>query len=287
MEHAFRLSYRPDRRRQHGDGLMGALTLVPSNGLPPARARLVNLTRRISDAEKRLRTLQDGKNQLAAELGRAAGAKAELQELVNFDAVRLVDRLRDGGQWLLSSFGNARARELAASLSESRIQAAVGETALASVTGEIAALEREVADLKAAKSEAVTAVLIEAADGFRADLLIAIDDLRQAMTILAGLDRVTARGDGSWSPRERIAVEIPALGTLPAQVCVAPHSMVDKAQSTLLAFAAELDSNPLADIENLKFQHVAGNEDSGKTTYAEFTSAERQMIDLERASGVK
>jgi hypothetical protein len=180
---------------------MGALIPFGGGSLPHARQALVVLNNRIADAEKRLRTLQNGKDALAAELGRAAGAKAELQSLVAYDAVRLVDRLRDGGQWLLSSFGNARARELSASLSESRIQAAVGETALASVVEEISVLEREVSDLKAQKPDVVRAVMIESAGGFRSDLLTAIDDLREAMVVLAALDKITAEAMAAGSPK--------------------------------------------------------------------------------------
>jgi hypothetical protein len=265
---------------------MNALALISPPGLPPARARLVSLNDRITDAERRLRTLRDGKTALAAELGRAAGAKAELQQLVAYDAVRLVDRLRDGGQWLLSSFGNARARELSASLSESRIQAAVGETALVSVGEEIAVLEREVADLRLQKPDATRAVLLEASDGFRTDLLLAIDDMRQALVILSALDKITARSDGSYAPNERVVVEIPALAGLPVQTVIAPNSSIQNAQSILMDFAAELDSNPLADVETLKFQHVFGHEDDGRTLYSDLSRAERSAVDLARAQGV-
>jgi hypothetical protein len=137
------------------------------------------------------------------------------------------------------------------------------------------------------KPYAVRAVLVESADGFRADLLIAIDDLRQAMTVLAALDRVTARSDGSWSPNERIAVEVPALATMPAQPVVAPNSMIEKAKNIWGSYSAALDKDVLANIENLRFPHVIGNEDDGKTSYADLSRVERQIIDFERASGVK
>jgi hypothetical protein len=130
----------------------------------------------------------------------------------------------------------------------------------------------------------VRGVLLEASDGFRADLLIAIDDMRQAMTILAALDRVTARSDGSWSPNDRIAVEVPGLATMPAQPVVAPNSMIEKAKNTWVSYAAALDKDALANIETLRFPHVIGNEDDGKTTYAEYSRVERQIIDFERAS---
>jgi cell division protein FtsB len=204
---------------------MGALTIIQGGSLPPARARLVALNEKIVAAEKQLRTLRAGEAALASELGRAAEAKAELQDLVNADAVRLVDRLRNGGQWMLSAFGNSRAKELSASLSESRIQGAVGEKALASIGEEIAILEREIADLKAQKQDAVRGVLIEAAGGgARYDLMTAIDHLREAMCVLVALDRATAHSDGSWMPNDRVTVEVPELGGLPAQVIAVPSA---------------------------------------------------------------
>jgi hypothetical protein len=264
---------------------MGALALIPSTGLPPARQALVVLNNRISDAERRLRTLQAGKDELAKELGRAAGAKAELQSLVAYDAVRLVDRLRDGGQWLLSSFGNARARELSASLSESRIQAAVGETALASVTEEIAGLEREVSDLKAQKPDMIRAVLSESAVGFRADLASLMDDLRQTLTILSALDELTARTTGEWQPDQRVVVTLPSVGGAPEQVAVCPHSAIERAKAIWSGFAADLDSDALSNVEDLTFPHVLGNEDDGKVLYHLLSETERRQVDFRAAQG--
>jgi hypothetical protein len=265
---------------------MGALALVPSSSLPHARQALVVLNNRVTDAEKRLRTLQGGKDALAAELGRAAGAKSELQQLVAFDAVRLVDRLRDGGQWMLSSFGNARARELSASLSESRIQAAVGEAALASVSEEIAGLEREISDLKARKPDAIRAVLSESSVGFHADLAILMDDLRQTLTTLAALDEITARTNGEWAPDKRLTVVLPAVGGAHEQVVVCPHAAIERAQSIWAGFAADLDSDALSNVENLTFPHVLGTEDSGKVLYHEMSSTERHHVDVAHAQGV-
>jgi hypothetical protein len=265
---------------------MGAISLISPGGLPPARSRLVDLNRRISDAERHLATLQRGKVALAAELSRAAEAKLELQELVDNDAVRLVDRLRSGGQWLLSSFGStARARELAVSLSESGLQAAVGEKALASVGEEIAELERSIADMKASKSEAIKAVLVEVASGYRADLNAVADDLRQTLVILSALDRLTAVSDGEYRPDRRITVTIPAVGGLREQVVVAPTTATGKARNIWSAFAAELDKDPLATIENLRFPSIRGDEDEGKVTYSEMSPGERRQVDLAFAQG--
>jgi hypothetical protein len=264
---------------------MGALTLIQT-ALPPARAQLVDITRRLSDAEKQLRTLRAGEAALASELGRAAEAKAELQELVDADAVKLVDRLRNGGQWLLSSFGNARAKELSASLSESRIQGAVGEKALASIGEEIAVLEREIADLKAQKQDDVRAVLIEAGGGFRYDLQTALDHVREAMVALSALDRLTAMTDGSWTPNERIVIEIPALGGMPATAVVVPEASVAAAANVWTKYHQTIAEYPLASVDEMLFPPVNPNADDGVVEYSRLSKTERSMVDQNRANGV-
>jgi hypothetical protein len=266
---------------------MGVLALIPTNrdSAPPARAALIAINDKIADAEKRLATLQSGRARLAAELSRAAGAKAELQELVAYDAVRLVDRLRDGGQWLLSSFGNARARELAASPSESRIQAAVGETALVAAAEEISVLERDLSEMKAAKPDRVRAVLIESSVGFHTDLAILIDDLRQVLTILGALDVLTERSNGEYRPDTRIVVTLPPIGGGPETAIVAPAAAIKKAKAVWAGFASELEKDALANVEAITFPHVSGEEDAGKIVYHEMSPAERRQVDLAHAQG--
>jgi hypothetical protein len=266
---------------------MGALTIIQGGSLPPARAQLVDITRRIRDSERHLETLQSGKVALASELGRAAEAKAELQELVNADAVRLVDRLRSGGQWMLSTFGNARAKELSASLSESRIQAAVGEKALTSIGEEIAVLEREIVDLKAQKQDAVRAVLIESSGGFRYDLMTALDHVRDALVALVAMDRVTARTDGSWTPNERIVVEIPALAGMPAQAVAVPEASVAAAVNVWTKYQQTIGEQPLASAEALAFPIVNPDADAGLISYDRLTATERKAVDQSRSGVMK
>jgi hypothetical protein len=262
---------------------MSALIPVVGNGLPPSRRALVDLDKRVRAAERRLATLRSGKAAPASELGRAAEAKSELNDLVAADAVRLVDRLRSGGQFLLSSFGNSRAKELSASLSSSRLQAAVGEKALASVSEEIADLERSIADMMRARAEATRAVLIESAGGFRTEFLTAIENLRDAMTTLEALDRVTTIKDGHYRPTDRVVVEVPAFGSLPEQAIVSPEACIERAEGISRDYSIELESNPLADIENLHFPPVNGNEDEGRILYDQMTRTERNAVDKLRS----
>jgi chromosome segregation ATPase len=178
---------------------VNALTILSPGGLPPARRALVDITRRINDARRHLDRLQSGKAALERELGRVVEAKAELQSLVAADAESLVDRLRAGASWVLSGVTQARTHSVAAQLNQSRVEASVGEAALSSVTGEIAELERQIAEMQSSKADLVRSVLLESAGGFRSDLATAIENLREAMAILCALDRITAPSDGSYT----------------------------------------------------------------------------------------
>jgi hypothetical protein len=265
---------------------MGALALIAPDNVPRARRALIDLNAKILDAERRLSTLQSERNALASELGRAASAKKELAELVDVDAGKLLDRLRSGAQWALSAFGNSRAKELAAALSESRLQSAVGERALESAAEEIATLERSLSEMKAAKPDRIRAVMLEASVGFHTDLAILIDDLRQVLTVVAALDAITARSNGEWRPDPRVVVTLPPIGGAPEQAIVAPAAAIKKAQAVWAGFASALEKDALSNVENLEFPHVSGNEDAGKIVYHEMSATERHQVDLARAQGV-
>jgi hypothetical protein len=174
-----------------------------------------------------------------------------------------------------SSLGSPRAMTLVAQLCESRIQHDIGAKALAEIEADIAVSEREISDMKGRKNDAILSVMKEASAGFVADLAILADDLRQLLVTLPAVDRLTARSTGDWSPTERVVVTLPSVGGVPEQVVVAPNSAIEKAKTIWAGFAAELSP------------HVIGNEDDGKTTYAELSRVERQAIDLAHASGVK
>jgi cell division protein FtsB len=266
---------------------MGALALIPSTGLPPARARLVNLTRRISDAEAQLDRLTRGRDQLRAELSRADIAKVELDSLISEDASSLVGKLRSGASWALAHFGSARAQNLVASLSESQVQLGVGTKALTAIEAEIAVSEREVADLKSGKADLVRAVLLESAGGFRSDLATSIENLRESMAILAALGRITARSDGSFTSNDRVVVEIPALGGLPAQAVSVPESSIATALRVWGKYSQTLGDNPLSSADEMKFPPVNPHADEGLVLYDRLTATERNRVDQDRAQGVK
>jgi hypothetical protein len=256
-------------------------------GIPKARANLVALNDSIADTEKRLRTLQDGKTALERELGRASAAREELAELVAADAKSLVDRLRSGATWALSAITQTRTHSVAAQLNQCRVEASVGEKALDAAAEEISALQRDLADFKGRKQSAILSVVQEASSGYVADIAVLADDLRQLLAIVGGLDRLTTRNNtGEFVPTSRITVTLPGLGGVPEQVVVAPNSSIEEAKKIWGKFAAALDKDALASVDDLVFPHCNGTEDSSTTVYSELSSVERRAVDMSHALGV-
>jgi hypothetical protein len=105
---------------------MGALALIPNGAPPPARAALVDLNKRITNAEAKLDRLVQNLDRLRSELSRADSAKGELEFLITEDASSLVGKMKAGVSWALSNLGSPRAMTLVAQLSESRIQHEIG-----------------------------------------------------------------------------------------------------------------------------------------------------------------
>jgi hypothetical protein len=266
---------------------MGALTIISPGGLPPARRALVDITRRINDARRHLDRLQSGKAALEREIGRVVEARSELQALVAADSASLVDKLRSGATWALSAITQARTHSVAERLSQSRVEASVAETALKSVAGEVGELERSISEMQASKADLVRSVLLESAGGFRSDLATAIENLREAMTVLCALDRITARSDGSYVPTKRVVVEIGALGGLPAQAVVVPEVSIVAALRVWGKYSQALGDNPLSSADEMKFPSVDPRADDGLVSYDLLSPTERNRVDQLHAQGVK
>ena len=99
-----------------------------------------------------------------------------------------------------------------------------------------------------------------------------LEDLRAALPVIDVVQRrykLRKAGSAEW-----VAVDDNSLG-------------VNTSKNVWRDFAAELDTDPLATVENLKFPHVVGTEDSGKTVYHDLSRQEMHAVDLERASGVE
>jgi hypothetical protein len=266
---------------------MSALTLIRGN--VPARRSLCDLNEKIARRSTDLERLRAGRRKLAEQLEVVQGAKHELAALVDADAHTIIERIKSGIDHALHGVGGRRAQDLAASLAASSIQNQVGEKASAELDSQIVALESEIETIRAQKPAAIRSVLVEVASGYRSDLNAIADDLRQTMTILAGLDKITDAPTGEFAPDRRVVVTLPAIGGVPETVVVAPASTIERAQNIWLEFAAELDAAPLATVESLVFPHVRGDEDSGKTVYHEYSETERRHIDALAAQthGVK
>ena len=178
----------------------------------------------------------------------------------------------------------ARTR-LAESLAASRLQNEIGAKAAAELDSEIERLTADLESLRSEKPSAIRAVLLEFAAGFRSDMLTAIDQLREAAVVLAALDKITARGDGSYSPNERIVVEVPTLGGLPAQACVVPSASIETAMRVWGKYAQTLASNPLASADEMLFPAVDPRADDGLVSYDRLTPTERNRVDQLRSLG--
>jgi hypothetical protein len=260
-----------------------SLAIIPrsSAGLPPARAQLVDLNRRIADAEHQLATLCSGRYRLRSELGRANSAKIELDVLISDDASSLVGKLRSGVTWALSNFGSPRAQTLVAQLSESRVQHEVGAQALQSIDAECKALESDLDALRARKPN----VVAQAAAGLFEDYADAVDQLRDLMVQLRGLEvamgveRIPARTaamlpDFTWADG------------LPEMAVVAPAASIATANNVWQKFARTLGDNPLASADEMKFPSVDPYADDGLVEYGRMTATERRRVDILKSHGV-
>jgi hypothetical protein len=262
---------------------MGALSIVPSS-LPPARAALIALTRRIADAEKRLDLLVSGKARLQSELAKAVDARAELQSLIKADSDSLLQLMKSGATWALSMFSNARARSLSAQLAESQLEAQVGSSTLAGLDEELQELERQVAELKASKTDLVRAAVREAASTLFEDYDTVVAEMAALMVQLRGLELHL----GVERLPLRTVAQVPDFrftDGLPNQAVAAPKVEVEAAAVVFAAYANALAVDPLAPASLLKCRPVRPAADDGAVIYSEMSEPERRRVDAIAARG--
>jgi hypothetical protein len=261
---------------------MGALTLFKSNsnGVPAARRGLIDLVEKIDRRADELVTLTAGRRRLQDQLEIVDGARNELESIVAQESHSLVDRIKSATDWALSACGGPRATRISESLAASRLQKNIGDRAAVELDAEIEKLKVELEALHAQKPAAIHAVMVESAQGYRADLASIADDLRQTLSILAALDAITSAPSGDWVPQRRIVVELPSIGGQAAQAVVAPHSAIERARAIWSEFEIELDADAMSTIASLNFPHVTGSEDDGKILYTEYTATERRRQDV-------
>lgn len=253
--------------------------------IPPQRQRLLEVNRRLEEAERRLEVLKQGRQKLL-DLNRVVqAAREELDSLVQADARSLADRIRSGVDFCISRAITHRAHSLNAKLADSALESEVGLQALSQIDADIAEAQRALSEHRAAKEAALSACLDEIAQSYSGELAVILDDLRQVICVLSGLDAL-APSDGSWAKASRPVAVIPSVNGLPERAVVAPSSAVMKAKAAWLAFRNRLAKDPLASVDDLKFDHVTGHEDNGRVNYETLHPVERKLVDLSNAAGI-
>jgi hypothetical protein len=256
-----------------------ALFQGKSNGIPGARRGLIDLNDKIDRLGDELVKLQAGRRRLADQMEMVDSAKRELEASIAQESRTLVDHVKNSVDWALSGFGGPRATKISESIVASRLQIEIGDRAASELDAEIARLKVELEALHAEKPHHVKAVLVEVASGYRSDLQDIASEMRGLLTILSALDRLTASQTGDFVPGRRVVVEIPAVGGMAPQTVATPISAVDKAMGLWSEYALELDADPLAKIETLRFPEVTGEEDDGRIIYSDLSPQERSRVD--------
>ena len=225
--------------------------------------------------------LLTGDEKLTAELGRVDTGRRELENLIAADAKTLVDKLRGGLDWALHQVAGARAHTAAAKLGGSVVETAVAEVALASVRAEIEHAEAQLSDLHTRRAGLVMDALRESAAGVFEDYQVAMDNLRQGMVALAGLERFM----GVQRLGRTVAI-VPSYireNGLPETPVIAPEREIVAALAVWQRFAAALDKDPAAPIGLLVFPEIKDSEDQN-TVYSDLTPIERSIVDMRFAA---
>jgi hypothetical protein len=266
---------------------VGALIPFVGNGIPPARRALADLQDRIERLTAELERLRAGRRRLTDQMQLIDGAERELESLIAQDSRTLLDRIREGLDWGLAGFGGHRAVKIAESLAASQLQHSVGAKAAVELDSSIGRLQADIEDARAQKAAAVRSCLIESARGHYEDVANAITDLREALVIIAGLERVVAVSDGSYAPAARIVLELPAIGGRPAEAIIVPEVSIVTAARVWTKYASTIADNPMASADEMAFPRVDPDADDGKITYDRLTATERKAADNSRSYGVQ
>lgn len=269
-----------DAEAEDGYGEPPAHIVVDARGLTPHRARLARHTAWIASAEADLARLAAGKIKLEADLSKAEDAKRQLAGLVSRDAASLVDCLKTGAEWALSQFGGQDVKDLASKLAASEHHAAIASLALKSTQDEIARVEGLRETLRSRKSSFVAAAAREAAQGVYDDFLAAQDNLRDAMTAIAGLD--AALGNARQGRIVATVPDLVGLSGLAELPVVALKSEIDAARSVWRRFVDALSKDPRASADMITFKPHDPNA-TDNVAYHELHALERRVVDLQFA----
>jgi hypothetical protein len=213
---------------------------------------------------------------LEGELARVPEAERNREEALDHDAQTLLSRLKDGLTSSLAAFGKM-AGDIDARLAASRHQGAIAQRAICSLDAEIAEHKGKLVELEAVRPELIASCVAEAAQGVCDDYATAIENARDAMVRLAGLEGflgITRIG--------RIVGVMPDFydGDFSEQPVIAPNREIEKARAAFVAYAEALSHDPRAPVSCLALPPIDPSPDDD-TIYSDMTPIERARVDAQ------
>jgi hypothetical protein len=217
---------------------------------------------------------ENSRQAIESELVKVPAAEADLAAAIDRDSRTLLSRLADGLGAALGSFGRA-ASEIDGRLAASRHAASVGQRALSTLDGEIAALEAQMAEARTVQPELVAAATAEACQDVVDDYAEALDRVQAGIIRLGALEKflnITRIG--------RVVAIVPdfAEADFSEQTIVANGREIAKAHEALVRFAEALSHDPRAPVSLLNFPPIDTSPDPSEV-YSDLSAPERARID--------
>jgi hypothetical protein len=251
--------------------------VADTRGLPPMRAALARHLAWIASVEGDLAKLAAGRAKLLEQIEHAKAAQATAAADAAAGAETIIDRIRRNLDWSLGAVISSGAMDRAASITASGPHIPVAEAALTKLDAEIARTEALLETLRTRKPRFVAAAAREAADGLYADYATAIDNLREIMTQLAGLD--AALGAPRPGPLVAVLPDLVGSSGLDELPILAPPAAIADASRVWLRFVGALATDPRAPASMLEFPPVNPNAPD-PSCYHEKHALERRVIDV-------
>jgi hypothetical protein len=245
--------------------------------LPPQRRALARNSAERAGLIAEDTRLEAMLEKLAAKLGVVDDAERERDDLLNRDAQSLLDKLRDGRDAVLSSFG-LRARALDEKIAATRHQAAIVEKTIVAIGVERELIAERIAELDELAEFLVKDSILEATASELVDYTTACEHLRGSMVFLMAVSRVLRPASHDYMPgADRIAVVAPDFAAADGSelAIVAEPRAIARAEAILRQFAAELLSDPRTPLPELEVDAL----DDPSTPYHELSGPERRAVD--------
>jgi hypothetical protein len=196
---------------------------------------------------------------LAGNLNVVDDAERERDELLSKDAQSLLDKLRDGRDAVLSSFG-LRARALDEKIAATRHQAVIVEKTIVAIGEERERIAERIEELDAQAEFLVADAVREALESELTDYVTTLENLRSGLVHLTALERVLGPVRHEYEPNARVVVVVPDFsGERSEQVVMAPEREIAKAESVIRQFRAALSQDARAPAPT--FALIDANED--------------------------